>query len=302
MDAIRIDGITKAYEGHRAVDNLHLVVPRGSVFGLLGPNGAGKTTSIRMVMNILIPDTGQIDVLGERMNEGLKERIGYLPEERGLYAKMKVTEVLQYLASIKGIAARTARERTDRWLERVGLADWREKKVEELSKGMQQKVQFVSALIHDPELLILDEPFSGLDPVNVDMLKEIILEQHEKGKTIVFSTHIMEQVEKMCEFICLINRGQKVLDGRLSEVKQSYGSNTIALEFDGDDAFLDDRKLVGDVDRYGNYAEVTLADGVESKQLLERILAGGCTLKRFQVMEPTLHNIFISIVGKEAAQ
>ena len=301
MDAIRIDGITKAYEGHRAVDDLHLTVPQGSVFGLLGPNGAGKTTSIRMVMNILIPDTGRIEVLGEAMNEQLKERIGYLPEERGLYAKMKVSEVLHYLASIKGVPARTARERTDRWLERVALSDWKDKKVEELSKGMQQKVQFVSALLHDPELLILDEPFSGLDPVNVDMLKEIILEQHEQGKTIVFSTHIMEQVEKMCEFICMINKGQKVLDGRLSEVKESYGSNTIALEFDGDDGFLRDRSLVGEVDRYGNYAEVTLAKGVESRQLLERVMASGCALKRFQVMEPTLHNIFVNIVGREAA-
>jgi len=301
MDAIRIEGVTKAYEGHRAVDSLDLTVPKGSVFGLLGPNGAGKTTSIRMVMNILIPDTGRIDVLGEQMNEQLKERIGYLPEERGLYPKMRVDEVLHFLASIKGVETRQARERTDRWLERVGLADWKEKKVEELSKGMQQKVQFVSALIHDPELLILDEPFSGLDPVNVDLLKEIILEQHEKGKTIVFSTHIMEQVEKMCEYICLINRGRKVLDGRLSEVKQGYGTNTIALEFDGEAAFLEDKALVESVDRYGNYAEVTMADGVDASQLLQRAVAEGCRLKRFQVMEPTLHNIFVNIVGREAA-
>jgi ABC-2 type transport system ATP-binding protein len=173
--------------------------------------------------------------------------------------------------------------------------------VEELSKGMQQKVQFISAMIHDPELLILDEPFSGLDPVNVDQLTEIILELHQKGKTIVFSTHIMEQVEKLCEFICLINKGKKVLDGRLSDVKHSYGTNTIALEFDGEADFLDDKTLVGDVDRYGNYAEVTLAKGVESKQLLDRVIASGCALRRFQVMEPTLHNIFVNIVGKEAA-
>ncbi len=183
----------------------------------------------------------------------------------------------------------------------MGLGDWKEKKVEELSKGMQQKVQFVAALIHEPELLILDEPFSGLDPVNVDMLKEIILEQHEQGKTIVFSTHIMEQVEKLCEYICLINKGKKVLDGRLSDVKHSYGTNTIALEFDGDAPFLDDKALVERVDRYGNYAEVTLAEGVASKALLDRAMASGIALTRFQVMEPTLHNIFVNIVGKEAA-
>jgi len=301
MDALKIETVTKAFEGHLAVDSLDLTVPRGSIFGLLGPNGAGKTTSIRMVMNILIPDQGRIEVLGEAMNEQLKERIGYLPEERGLYPKMKVNEVLHYLAALKGVAARTARERTDRWLERVGLADWKDKKVEELSKGMQQKVQFVSTMIHDPELLILDEPFSGLDPVNVDQLKEIILELHEKGKTIVFSTHIMEQVEKLCEFICLINKGKKVLDGRLSEIKKSYGENTIALEFDGEADFLDDKTLVGGIDRYGNYAEVTLAKGVEAQQLLERAVASGCRLKRFQVMEPTLHNIFVNIVGREAA-
>jgi ABC-2 type transport system ATP-binding protein len=301
MDAIKIEQVTKAFEGHLAVDSLDLLIPRGSIFGLLGPNGAGKTTCIRMVMNILIPDTGRIEVLGERMNEQIKERIGYLPEERGLYPKMKVNEVLHYLASIKGVAAPTAKERTEQWLSRVGLTDWKDKKVEELSKGMQQKVQFVAALIHEPELLILDEPFSGLDPVNVDMLKEIILEQHEQGKTIVFSTHIMEQVEKLCEYICLINKGRKVLDGRLSDVKHSYGTNTIALEFDGDAPFLDDKALVERVDRYGNYAEVTLAEGVEPRQLLERAVASGCNLKRFQVMEPTLHNIFVNIVGREAA-
>jgi ABC-2 type transport system ATP-binding protein len=301
MDALRIDTVTKTYEGHQAVDNLDLTVPRGSIFGLLGPNGAGKTTSIRMVMNIIIPDQGQIAVLGEGMNEALKERIGYLPEERGLYPKMKVCEVLHYLAAIKGVAARTARERTDQWLDRLGLTDWKDRKVEELSKGMQQKVQFISAMVHDPELLILDEPFSGLDPVNVDQLKEIILELHQQGKTIVFSTHIMEQVERLCEYICLINKGRKVLDGRLSDIKHSYGENTIALEFDGKADFLKDKTLIDNVDGYGNYAEVILAKGVEPQQLLERAVASGIMLKRFQVMEPTLHNIFVNIVGREAA-
>jgi ABC-2 type transport system ATP-binding protein len=301
MDALKIDSVTKTYEGHQAVDNLDLTVPRGSIFGLLGPNGAGKTTSIRMVMNIIIPDQGRIAVLGEGMNEALKERIGYLPEERGLYPKMKVCEVLHFLAAIKGVAARTARERTDQWLDRLGLTDWKDKKVEELSKGMQQKVQFISAMVHDPELLILDEPFSGLDPVNVDQLKEIILELHQQGKTIVFSTHIMEQVERLCEYICLINKGRKVLDGRLSDVKHSYGENTIALEFDGKADFLKDKTLIDNVDGYGNYAEVTLAKGVEPQQLLERAVASGIMLKRFQVMEPTLHNIFVNIVGREAA-
>ncbi len=301
MDALKIDSVTKTYEGHQAVDNLDLTVPRGSIFGLLGPNGAGKTTSIRMVMNIIIPDQGRIAVLGEGMNEALKERIGYLPEERGLYPKMKVCEVLHFLAAIKGVAARTARERTDQWLDRLGLTDWKDKKVEELSKGMQQKVQFISAMVHDPELLILDEPFSGLDPVNVDQLKEIILELHQQGKTIVFSTHIMEQVERLCEYICLINKGRKVLDGRLSDVKHSYGENTIALEFDGKADFLKDKTLIDNVDGYGNYAEVILAKGVEPQQLLERAVASGIMLKRFQVMEPTLHNIFVNIVGREAA-
>ncbi len=301
MDALKIDSVTKTYEGHQAVDNLDLTVPRGSIFGLLGPNGAGKTTSIRMVMNIIIPDQGRIAVLGEGMNEALKERIGYLPEERGLYPKMKVCEVLHFLAAIKGVAARTARERTDQWLDRLGLTDWKDKKVEELSKGMQQKVQFISAMVHDPELLILDEPFSGLDPVNVDQLKEIILELHQQGKTIVFSTHIMEQVERLCEYICLINKGRKVLDGRLSDVKHSYGENTIALEFDGKADFLKDKTLIDNVDGYGNYAEVILAKGVEPQQLLERAVASGIMLKRFQVMEPTLHNIFVNIVGRDAA-
>lgn len=300
MYAIKLESVTKRFNGVTAVEGLDLEIPRGAVFGLLGPNGAGKTTTIRMTMNILMPDQGRILVLGEPMSEPLKARVGYLPEERGLYAKMKVIDVILFLAGIKGVERTRATREADRWLSRLGLAEWREKKVEELSKGMQQKVQFITTVIHDPELLILDEPFSGLDPVNTDQLKEIILEEHERGKTIVFSTHIMEQVERLCEYICLINRGRKVLDGRLAEVKKSYGQDTVALEYEGEAPFLDDRVLIRDVDRYGQYAEVKLQDGVDPNRLLERFVTGGCRLRKFHVMEPTLHNIFVSIVGGEA--
>jgi ABC-2 type transport system ATP-binding protein len=233
-----VTGVRKAYSGHVAVKDLSLEIPRGSVFGLLGPNGAGKTTTLRMLMNILGPDAGTIEILGRSADQVARDRIGYMPEERGMYPRMVLEEQLLFLAEIKGCPAREARKRLPDWLERVGLAEWGKRKVNELSKGMQQKAQLVATLLHDPEILILDEPMSGLDPVATNLVRDILLELRRQGKTIVLSSHQMETVERLCDAIALINRGEKLLDGPLSEVKKRHGRNNVALAFEGDGGFL----------------------------------------------------------------
>ncbi|MBU1337903.1 MAG: ATP-binding cassette domain-containing protein, partial [Acidobacteria bacterium] len=251
MDALEIVNVSKRFGHFQAVRNLSLAVPEGRVYGLLGPNGAGKTTTIRMVMNIFLPDSGKIRVLGTTMDEAMKSRIGYLPEDRGLYPKMKVGELLLFLAEIKGVRGAAARDTIDRWIRKFDLVDWKGKKVEELSKGMQQKVQFIVTMLNDPELIILDEPFGGLDPVNTKLLKDIMLGMKAEGRTIVFSTHRMEQVEMICDDICLISKGEKVLDGKLTAVKKAYGKNTIFLDYEGDGAFIEGLEGIASVDDYG---------------------------------------------------
>jgi len=301
-DAVTFADVSKSYDTKRAVSGLSMTVPRGSIFGLLGPNGAGKTTSIRMMLNIYAPDTGAIRVLGQPWSEDLKSRIGYLPEERGLYTRMKVGDILVFMAGIKGVAAAEAAKRARSWLARLELGDTWEKKIQELSKGMQQKVQFVSTVLHEPELIILDEPFSGLDPINTNVLKDIMVELHGRGRTIIFSTHIMEQVERLCEGICLINEGRMILGGNLHEIKGRYGRNTVALAFEGDGAFLKNHPLVKRTSVYNAYMEITLADGADPQSLLKDAM-GRVRISRFEVQEPSLHDIFIERVGatKEAA-
>ena len=293
---LSLQHVTKRFDGIIAVDDLSLEILEGSMYGLLGPNGAGKTTTIRMIMNIIVPDGGRIELFGEPFQEELKNRIGYLPEERGLYAKMKTGDLLIFLAEIKGVPKREASSRADEWLERLDLAEWRDKPVESLSKGMQQKLQFIATVLHDPELIILDEPFVGLDPVNTNLLKDIMLDLKQKGCTIIFSTHRMEQVEKLCDRICLINEGQKVLEGDLSEIKQSMGRNTVRMEFDGDDAFLNDSRLIQSRDYYGNYVEVHLQEGADPQGLLRSALQHAA-VTHFEVTEPSLNDIFIEVVG-----
>ena len=230
MNALEVQNITKRFGDFEAVKDLSFTIPEKTIYGLLGPNGAGKTTTIRMVMNIIIPDSGSIQILGRKMDNDMMGRVGYLPEDRGLYPKMKVGELVLFLAEMKGIRGEEAKKRTDYWLDRFDLADWKLKKVEELSKGMQQKIQFVVTVLHEPDLIILDEPFSGLDPVNTKLLKDIMLEMKRQGKTIIFSTHRMEQVEMICDNICLINKAQRILEGSLSGIKQEYGKNTVSLD------------------------------------------------------------------------
>jgi ABC-2 type transport system ATP-binding protein len=304
--AVRVDHVTKRFSGHTAVRDLSFEVPTGGIFGLLGPNGAGKSTTIRMMMDIIEPDEGKISVLASTSSSrDLSAHVGYLPEERGLYKDMRVQEHLAFLAEVKGVRRSDAMKLAAKWLNRLGLGDWAMKKVEDLSKGMQQKVQFAGTLIHDPDLVILDEPFSGLDPVNLQVMKDIVVEFARGGKTVIFSTHIMEQAERMCERIVIIARGEKVVDGAVSEVKAGFGFRNVALRYSADAAkavpVLADRTLVARADEYGNTAEVELAPGADPQRLLHALVQSGVGLGRFEVVEPSLEAIFIAKVGGEAA-
>ena len=293
---IRIDRITKQFGDFTAVNELSLEVFSGRIYGLLGPNGAGKTTTIRMIVNITAPDSGTIAVFGRQVTPELQDRIGYLPEERGLYKKMKIGDQIKYFAALKNVSAGDADKRMDRWLSRLNLSEWRNRKASELSKGMQQKVQFISAVLHEPDLVILDEPFSGLDPVNVDVLKEAILELKSDGKTIIFSTHQMEVAEKICDDICLINRSRKVLDGSIRSVKRSFQRNAVALRLEGGQVVLDDDKLVTSARRESDGVEVLLAPDADPQQLLRALIESGAKIEKFEVVEPSLHDIFIGKV------
>ena len=296
MNALEIEGITKKFGDFYAVNKLSFKIPKGTIYGLLGPNGAGKTTTIRMVMNIIIPDEGSIKVLEQKMDEAMKERIGYLPEDRGLYPKMKVGKLLVFLAELKGLRGSQAQKEIDFWLERFDLSDWKAKKVEELSRGMQQKLQFIVTVIHQPELIILDEPFSGLDPVNTKLFKDIMLEMKEKGGTIVFSTHRMEQVEMICDDICLINKAEMVLEGNLSQIKKQYGKNTVVLDYEGDASFIQNFPEVEKIDDYGKFMEIKLREKSDPQALLQN-LVGKIAINKYEIQEPSLNAIFIEKVG-----
>lgn len=299
------DRITKRFSGHTAVDALSLTVPPGVIYGLLGPNGAGKSTTIRMIMGIYVPDEGSVSLFGGSGGLEQSERIGYLPEERGLYPKMRVLDVLLFLAEMKGMDRRTARPKALAWLERLGLGDWKLRKVNELSKGMQQKVQFISTVLHDPDLLVMDEAFSGLDPVNAQVLKETVLDLRGRGKTILLSTHIMEQAEKLCDSVCIIARGKKLVDGTLAEVKRTHGGKHVLVNFDGArgaaDRVFADRQLVAKADVSGQFAELELAAGADAQGILQALVSSGARLSRFELAEPSLNKIFIDLVGPEAA-
>ena len=301
-----LDRVTKRFAGHTAVDGLSLAVPSGVIFGLLGPNGAGKTTSIRMIMDIIEPDEGEVRLFGERgAGRDQSGRIGYLPEERGLYPRMRVLDVLVFLAEVKGVPRRAARTRALEWLDRLGLGDWRQRRVNELSKGMQQKVQFISTMLHDPDLVILDEPFSGLDPVNTQVMKDVVLDLHGRGKTILLSTHIMEQAERLCEQLCIIARGRKLVDGALGDIKRTHGGHHLVIGFDGNPGaaahVFADKELVSRVDNYGQYAELELAAGADAQRVLAGLVSSGARLSRFELQEASLHKIFIDLVGPEMA-
>jgi ABC-2 type transport system ATP-binding protein len=300
---LRLERVTKRYDEFIAVNELSLSVRKGRIFGLLGPNGAGKTTTIRMIVNITVPDVGTVELFGRAMTSKMQDRLGYLPEERGLYKKMRIGEQLRFFGALKGLTGRRAEEVIDGWLARVKLSDWKNRKAEELSKGMQQKIQFIATVMHDPDLLILDEPFSGLDPKNVDLLEEIVLELKAAGRTIIFSTHMMAQAERLCDDICLINRSRKVLDGSLREIKRSFGRNAVALRIEsGDMAALEDTELVSKVIQRSDEMEVLLAEGADAQALLKRLVSAGAQVTRFELVEPSLHDIFITKVDETDEQ
>lgn len=298
MAVIEVRNISKSFGKTQAVRNVSFEVPRGQIFGLLGPNGAGKTTAIRIINHILIADSGSVTINGVEVSPKTQSMIGYMPEERGLYKKMKVGEQLIYLARLKGLSRAEAEETTQYWLDRFEASEWYNKEVGELSKGMSQKIQFIATIAHDPDLYIFDEPFSGLDPINSEMLKEIVIELRQKNKTVLFSTHRMEQVEQMCDEICLFNNGKAVLKGNLRNIKEQFGKNTVNIEFEGDHSFLDKLENVRINNRSTNFAEIRVLNGQHMQDIL-KIAMDHAEIYKFERVEPSLTDIFISTVGED---
>ncbi len=293
---VKIENVTKRFGDFVAVSDLSFEIKPGRVFGFLGPNGAGKTTTIRMIVGILLPDEGKIEVLGSDSPIKVQNRIGYLPEERGLYKKMRIEDQLRYFAGLKGMSGSEADKKIDFWLEKMGLSQWKKKKTTDLSKGMAQKIQFISAVLHDPELLILDEPFSGLDPINVEFLIEVVSELKQQNKTIIFSTHLMETAERLCDDILLINQSRKVISGTLREVKSGFSKNVVALRIIGGEEILKDSRLVAEVKEHSDEKEVTLAKGVDAQTLLKELIENGAKIFKFECVEPSLKDVFINIL------
>ncbi len=299
MAELRIEQVSKRYGQVMAVNDVSFEAHSGRVLGLLGPNGAGKTSTIRMIAYITVPDSGRVTLSGKPVGLWSQERMGYLPEERGLYKKLKVGEQLVYLAELKGLSRAEANKRVKAWLERFDAVEWALKKTEELSKGMQQKMQFISTVVHEPELLILDEPLSGLDPINAGLLNEVILELKQQGRIILFASHRMEQVEQLCDDICLISHGEIKLKGALRDVKQRFGRNRVLIEFGGEGAFIDTLEREGAIDvrtRTAHRVELKMLDGNHPTLVLERAMAAGTDIHRFERREPSMNDIFVSVV------
>lgn len=304
MPVLQVQGVTKRFDKVLAVNDIYFEAQPGRILGLLGPNGAGKTTSIRMVAYITIPDSGQILFGDHVVGPASQGKMGYLPEERGLYKKMKVGEQLMYFAELKGLSRSVARERIRYWLQRFGAIEWVNRKTNELSKGMQQKIQFIVTILHNPDLLILDEPFGGLDPINADLLQDVIMELKNEGRTILFASHRMEQVEQLCDDICLISRGEIVLKGSLNEIKKSFGKNTIRMDFEGSDSFLDHLESRGAIRigaRSSRHAEITLLGDTKPRHVLENALSVVEDITRFELIEPPMREIFVTAVTKQQA-
>ena len=302
MYTVELNNVRKAYDKFVAVDDLSFNIEPGTMFGLLGPNGAGKTSTIRMMIGITMPDSGEIRMLGAPFTRDVLKRIGYLPEERGLYPKMQVLEQLVFIGQLHELSAAEARRRAIRWGERLDIATSFQKKTNELSKGMQQKIQFIATLLHDPEFIIMDEPFSGLDPVNNKLLEDVLIDLRKQGKTILFSTHRMDQVEKLCDSICLVNKGKAVLKGELREVKGRYGKNHVEISFEDseDGQFLSSEPMIQSIDRYEGHILVRLAPGADAHKLVRNVTEKA-RVNKFELMEPSLEEIFIEVVGKSNA-
>jgi ABC-2 type transport system ATP-binding protein len=299
MAAVEIHQVTKTFGTHVAVKELSLQVPAGTVYGFIGPNGSGKTTTLRMIMRILHPDAGDIRVLGETSLGAASDRVGYLPEERGLYKQMKVRDVLRFYAELKGF--RDSKASIHSWLEKMGLADWADKKVEALSKGMSQKVQFIATVISRPELVLLDEPFSGLDPINAEVLRDAVLDLKRAGTTVIFSTHDMDVAEKMCDFIFMIYKGRKVLDGTLESIQNTYGSDTLRVRLDSSNGHIGDLPGVLKVTDFGRWQELRLVHGADTQQVLAALMSRGI-VRHFELAHPSLHDIFVRIASPDTEE
>ncbi|MFC2082186.1 ABC transporter ATP-binding protein [Bacteroidota bacterium] len=299
MHALEIRNLTKSFDGLVAVDNASFELPEGSIFGLIGRNGAGKTTTIRMMMNIYMPDEGEVILRGAKVGQNFKNKVGYLPEERGLYKKMTVMDTLLYFAEVKGKAGKNVVKAAHNYLKKFDLYDRRNSKIQDLSKGNQQKLQFISTVLHDPDFVILDEPFSGLDPINTNLLKEIILEMKEKGKVIIFSTHLMDFAEKMCDHIAMIDHGKIILKGSLIDIKAKYAQRNVSLVHDGDISFLKNNPIVEKIEDFGNSTGIRVKESSHVQPLLKLLIDNNITVKKFDANDISLHEIFIELAGNE---
>lgn len=297
---LNISHVTKRYGDFVAVNDLSLQVKAGRIFGFLGPNGAGKTSTIRMIVGITIPDEGEVTLFGEKISPALQNRIGYLPEERGLYKKMKIVEQLRYFAALKNLSTKQADKQIDFWLNRIGLTEYKNKKAADLSKGMQQKIQFIAAVMHEPDLIILDEPFSGLDPINVELLKEIVLELKSANRTIIFSTHLMETAEKLCDDIILINRSKQILTGSLRDVKAGFNKNLVAVRVSGGDEVLQNNALIAKITTNADELEILLNENADAQTLLKQLIENDAIVTKFELVEPSLNDIFIEQISNLA--
>lgn len=299
MNALEVKNLTKRFNGLTAVDDISFTISENSIFGLIGRNGAGKTTTIRMMMNIYLPDSGEVILRGTRIGQEFRNRVGYLPEERGLYKQMKVLDTLLFFAEVKGKTGKNILKKADEYLEHFGLLDRKNSKVEDLSKGNQQKLQFISTILHDPDFLILDEPFSGLDPVNINVIKEIILDLKRQGKVIIFSTHLMDFAEKLCDEIAMIDHGKIILRGALPDIKKRFSQDYISLSFNGDISFLSDHNIIESIENYGNTTGIKLRQDANPQDLLRLLVEKNIKVSRFDANEISLHDIFIKLAGKE---
>jgi ABC-2 type transport system ATP-binding protein len=295
MQAVEVNHIFKSFADKVVVNDLSFSVAQGEIFGLIGPNGAGKTTTIRMMMDIIKPDSGDVTILGEKLSESTKNKLGYLPEERGLYKKLGVLDSIIYLASLKGMDRHSAEERANKLLNQTGMLPHKGKKIEELSRGMGQIIQFIVSVIHDPELVVLDEPFAGLDPVNVELLKGMLFNLKNQGKALILSTHQMNEIEELCDRILMINHGRSVLYGNLAEIKSKYRSNSVLLEFEGE---LGEVPGVTEKRAHKSYVELVLDGNTTPQQVLERLVSRGIVINRFEITTPPLNEIFLRVVGK----
>ncbi len=300
MYALEVKNLSKNFNGIKAVDDASFIVPEGSVFGLIGRNGAGKTTTIRMMMNIYVPDSGEVILRGTKIGQEFKDKVGYLPEERGLYKKMKVMDTLLFLAELKGKTGKEVERKALNYLKRFDLAERKNSKIEDLSKGNQQKIQFIAAILHDPEFLIFDEPFAGLDPINTDLLKDIILEKKEEGKVIIFSTHLMDFAEKLSDHIAMIDHGKIILQGSLSEIKSEFAQRNVTLEAVGDLSFLDSEAFVEKVENFGNTVAIKVKEASQTQELLKLLVQNNVKVNKFAANEISLHEIFVTLAGKDS--